>query len=49
MTDIIEQQVAVRGTTRAKAPEPELTDTAIRGERYWSPEFARREEVRYHP
>ena len=31
MTDIIEQPVAVRGTTRAKAPEPELSDTAIRG------------------
>ena len=43
MTDIIEQSVTVRGTTRDKAPEPELTDVAIRGERYWSPEFARTE------
>jgi phenylpropionate dioxygenase-like ring-hydroxylating dioxygenase large terminal subunit len=43
MTDIIEQPVTVVGTTRAKAPEPELTDTPIVGERYWSPEFARLE------
>ena len=41
MTDMIEQPVAVRGTTRDKAPEPALTDTAISGDRYWSPEFAR--------
>ena len=31
MTDIIEQPVTVRGTTKDKAPEPALSDTAIRG------------------
>ena len=40
----VEQRVEVRGITRAKAPEPALTDTAIRGERYWSPEFLRLEQ-----
>ena len=49
MTDIIEQPVAVRGTTKDKAPEPTLSDTAIRGDRYWSPEFARREEEALWP
>ena len=49
MTDIIEQPVTVRGTTRDKAPEPTLSDTAIRGDRYWSPEFARREEEALWP
>jgi phenylpropionate dioxygenase-like ring-hydroxylating dioxygenase large terminal subunit len=43
MTDIADQPVEVRGITRAKAPEPELTEHAISGERYWSPEVARRE------
>ena len=37
MTDIadnpVEVPVGVRGITRAKAPEPALSDTAIRGER----------------
>ena len=43
MTDIVEQQVEVRGITRAKAPEPELGTEPISGDRYWSPEFARLE------
>lgn len=43
MTDIAAQPVGVRGTTRSKAPEPPLSSNTIRGERYWSPEFARRE------
>ena len=49
MTDIIEQPVAVRGTPRTKAPEPALSDNAIRGERYWTPEFARQEEEALWP
>jgi phenylpropionate dioxygenase-like ring-hydroxylating dioxygenase large terminal subunit len=43
MTEIVEESVAVRGTPRDKAPEPELSANSIRGERYWSPEFATRE------
>ena len=42
MTDTVGQPVKVRGISRAKAAEPELAD-AHRGERYWSPEFARLE------
>ncbi len=49
MTDIIEQPVAVRGTPRTKAPEPALSTNAIRGERYWTPEFARQEEEALWP
>ncbi|MFK8024156.1 MAG: aromatic ring-hydroxylating dioxygenase subunit alpha [Ilumatobacter sp.] len=47
MTDIAEQPtdtaVEVRGITRAKAPEPDLSGAAITGDRYWSPEWAQRE------
>ena len=47
MTDIAEPSidgpVDVRGITRAKAPEPDLSGTAITGERYWSAEVAQRE------
>ncbi len=49
MTDIADKPVTVRGITRAKAPEPELTDNAITGERYWSPEFAREEAEKLWP
>ena len=44
MTETAEHRVEVRGITRAKAPEPALSDTTIRGERYWSPEFLRLEQ-----
>jgi phenylpropionate dioxygenase-like ring-hydroxylating dioxygenase large terminal subunit len=43
MTDITEHAVETRGIQRDKAPEPELSDTPIRGERYWSAEFAAKE------
>jgi phenylpropionate dioxygenase-like ring-hydroxylating dioxygenase large terminal subunit len=46
MTETFEgtaQQVTVAGIPRAKAPEPELSGSPIRGERYWSTDFARRE------
>ena len=47
MTDIAEPSidvpVDVRGITRAKAPEPDLTGATITGDRYWSVEFAQRE------
>jgi|TARA_R110002110_G_scaffold58663_4_gene166791 phenylpropionate dioxygenase-like ring-hydroxylating dioxygenase large terminal subunit len=47
MTDIAEPSidvpVDVRGITRAKAPEPDLTGATITGDRYWSAEFAQRE------
>jgi phenylpropionate dioxygenase-like ring-hydroxylating dioxygenase large terminal subunit len=37
------RQVVVTPTPRDKAPEPALTAHRIGGDRYWSPEFARRE------
>lgn len=43
MTEIADESVIVRGTPREKAPEPVLSDTPIRGERYWSHEFAAKE------
>ncbi|MEM9893720.1 MAG: aromatic ring-hydroxylating dioxygenase subunit alpha [Actinomycetota bacterium] len=42
MTDLT-HETPVPGITRAKAPEPPLTDNPITGDRYHSAEFARRE------
>ncbi|MDX2381322.1 MAG: aromatic ring-hydroxylating dioxygenase subunit alpha [Acidimicrobiia bacterium] len=41
--DGVAQQVTVAGIPRAKAPEPELSGAPIRGERYWSSDFAQSE------
>lgn len=49
MTDIAEQRIEVRGITRAKAPEPTLSDSSIRGERYWSADFLRQEQEALWP
>jgi phenylpropionate dioxygenase-like ring-hydroxylating dioxygenase large terminal subunit len=46
MTDVVSQPFSESrglGISRAKAAEPALSSEAIRGERYYSPEFARRE------
>ncbi len=44
MTDILETPVAgPRPIPRTKAPEPELTDNPISGDRYYSKEFAAKE------
>jgi phenylpropionate dioxygenase-like ring-hydroxylating dioxygenase large terminal subunit len=49
VTDIVGRQVVVRGTPRAKEPEPALGTTPLRGDRYWSPEWARLEEEAVWP
>jgi phenylpropionate dioxygenase-like ring-hydroxylating dioxygenase large terminal subunit len=41
MTDVVSPKHG--GIDRTKAPEPALSDTLIQGERYYTPEFARKE------
>ena len=43
MTDVRPQPTPPAGISREKAPEPELGDTPITGDRYYSAEFAARE------
>lgn len=44
MTDVVSHDFAPGGgIDRTKAPEPALSDRPIEGERYYSPEFARKE------
>jgi len=49
MTDTPESPVAIAGITRAKAAEPDLSDAAITGNRYYSREFADREAEHLWP
>jgi len=43
MTDVLNSSETSVGISRAKAPEPDLSDNPIRGERYWSQTFADQE------
>jgi phenylpropionate dioxygenase-like ring-hydroxylating dioxygenase large terminal subunit len=52
MTDTTSSETRVpnpRGISREKAPEPSISDRPIRGERYWSQDFAQLEWERLWP
>ena len=43
MTDTLDPATPIPGITREKAPEPELSDNPITGDRYYTPEFHHQE------